>query len=171
MSGRTRAIVTAATGATWTYVVLDFLMHAVVLAPWWRATHAFWLPTAELAGRIPLAYLAFAIHCGSLTGLLTVLHGEKPTVFNGLRLGAFVGIVFGVTSTLGAYSVIRLPASFLLVGPASTAVGSAGAGAAASWVLGGSRRWRRVGVLLASGLALLVVAIVAQNVVPGLRAE
>ena len=171
MGGRTRSIVAAATGATWTYVVLDFLMHAVVLAPWWRATSAFWLQPGELAWRIPFAYLAFVIYCASLTALLAVLHGDEPNVLTGLRLGAFVGIVFGVTSACGAYSVVRLPVSFLLVGPATTAIGSAGAGAAASWVLGGARRWRRVGILLGGGLALIVVGVVVQNVVPGLRAE
>ena len=37
--------------------------------------------------------------------------------------------------------------------------------------VGGARRWRRVGVLLVSGLAPFVVGVVVQNAVPGLRAE
>jgi hypothetical protein len=163
MSERKRAVVAAATGASWSYIVLDFLMHAVVLAPWWRATEASWLPPLELAKRIPLAYGAFALYCASLTVLLTVVHGEQPPVLTGLRFGALVGIVFGVTSALGVYSVVQVPTSFLLVGPASTAIGSAGAGAAAAWVLSGSRRWRRVGALLVVGLALFVIGVVAQN--------
>jgi hypothetical protein len=163
MSERTRAVVAAATGATWSYVILDFLMHAVILAPWWRATGGFWLPPLDMARRIPFAYGGFAIYCVSLTVLLTVVHGEEPPVLAGVRLGALVGIVFGFTSALGAYSVVRMPPSFLLVGPASTAIGSAGAAAAAAWVLRGGRRWRRVGVLLAAGLALFVGGVVAQN--------
>ena len=135
-------------GASWSYIVLDFLLHAVVLAPWWRATQAFWLPPLELAKRIPFAYGAFVIYCASLTVLLTVVRGEQPLVLTGLRFGAFVGIVFGVTSALGAYSVVEMPISFLLVGPGTTAIGSAGAGAAAAWILSGRPKvaegWRSV---------------------------
>jgi hypothetical protein len=163
MSERKQAVFAAAVGASWSYIVLDFLLHAVVLASWWRVTQAFWLPPLELAKRIPFAYGAFVIYCTSLTVLLTALRGERPAVLTGLRFGALVGMVFGVTSSLGAYSVVQMPISFLLVGPASTAMGSAGAGAAAAWILGGSRRWRRVGVLFAVGLGLFVLGAVAQN--------
>jgi hypothetical protein len=163
MSERKRAIVAAAMGASWSYIVLDFLLHAVVLAPWWRATQAFWLPPLELAKRIPFAYGAFLTYCTSLTVLLIAVRGEQPPVLTGLRFGAFVGIVFGVTSALGAYSVVQMPISFLLVGPGSTAIGSAGAGAAAAWILSGRRRWRRVGALFVAGLALFVLGMVAQN--------
>ena len=163
MSERKQAAAAAAIGASWSYIVLDFLLHAVALAPWWRATQAFWLPPLELAKRIPFAYGAFVIYCATLTVLLIAVHGERPPVLTGLRFGVFVGVVFGVTSALGGYSVVRMPRSFLLVGPASTAIGSAGAGAAAAWILSGSRRWRRVGVLFTAGIALFVLGVVAQN--------
>jgi hypothetical protein len=170
MSGTKRAIAAAATSAWWSYVVLDFLTHAVVLAAWWRATEAFWLPPPELARRIPVAYGVFAIYCASLTVLLTVIHGQQPPVLTALRFGAVVGLVFGLTSVLGAYCVVRIPPTFLLVGPAGTAVASAGAGAAAAWVLRGSRRWRRVGVLFGVGLALLLGGVLVQNVLHAWRA-
>jgi hypothetical protein len=163
MTERKQAIVAAAMGASWSYIVLDFLLHAVVLAPWWRATQAFWLPPLELAKRIPFAYGAFLIYCASLTVLLITVHGERPPLLTGLRFGVFVGIVFGVTSALGGYSVVQMPRSFLLVGPATTAIGSAGGGAAAAWILSGRRRWRRVGILFAAGLALFVLGVVVQN--------
>jgi hypothetical protein len=163
MSERKQAVVAATMGASWSYIVLDFLLHAVVLAPWWRATQAFWLPPLELAKRIPLAYGAFVIYCASLTVLLIAVRGEQPPVLTGLRIGATVGTLFGVTSALGGYSVVEMPVSFLLVAPASTAIDSAGAGAAAAWILCGSRRWRRVGVLFAAGLALFALGVVAQN--------
>jgi hypothetical protein len=169
MSGRERTIAAAATGAWWSYVVLDFLTHAVVLAGWWRATGEFWLPPLELARRIPVAYGVFAIYCASLTMLLIVVRGQQPPVPTGLRFGALVGLVFGVTSALGSYCLVRVPSSFLLVGPASTAIASAGSGAAAAWVLGGTRRWSRVGVLFAAGLALLIAGVVAQNVLNARR--
>ena len=84
MTERKQAVVAAAMGASWSYIVLDFLMHAVVLAPWWRATEAFWLPPLELAKRIPFAYGAFVIYCASLTVLLichrTLKTGQAGTV-------------------------------------------------------------------------------------------
>ena len=169
MSQRARAIGAAATGAWWTYIVMDFMTHAVLLAAWWRATAAFWLAPAELVRRIPVAYAGFALYSVGLTVLLAIVHGEKPRVREGLRLGAIVGIVFGVVSALGIYSAVRLPASFLLVGPVSTAVASAGAGAGAAWVLSGSRSWRRVGALVGMGILVLVVGIVIQNALHGQR--
>ena len=164
MNERKQAIIAAAIGASWSYIVLDFMIHAVILASWWRATGVFWLSPLELTRRIPFAYGAFALYCAGLTVLLTVVHGKKPLLLTGLRFGALVGIVFGVISSLEAYSILKMPASFLLVGPASTAICSAGAGAAAAWVLGGGRKWRRVGTLAAAGLALFLIGVVAQNV-------
>ncbi len=98
MRGKWKAIAAAATGAWWSYVVLDFLTHAVVLAGWWRTTEVFWLPPANLAKRIPVAYAVFAIYCASLTLLLHALRGQRPPVSTGLRFGALVGLVFGLTS-------------------------------------------------------------------------
>ena len=164
MSGKRKALAAAAIGAWWSYVVLDFLTHAVLLAGWWRATEVFWLPPAELARRIPVAYGVFAIYCASLTVLLAALRSQQPLVSTGLWFGALVGLVFSLTGALGMYCLVRVPLSFMLVGPLGTTVASGGAGAAAAWVLSGGRRWRRVGVLFAAGLALLVVGVVAQNV-------
>jgi hypothetical protein len=163
MRERKHALAAAALGASWSYIVLDFLLHAVLLVPWWRATQAFWLSPLELAKRVPFAYGAFVIYGVSLTVLLTAVRGEQPPVLTGLRFGALAGIVFGVASSLGAYSVVRMPISFLVVGPGSTAIDSAGAGAAAAWILSGSRGWRRLGVLIVAGLALFVLGAVAQN--------
>lgn len=160
----------AAAGAWWSYTVLDFLTHALVLAPWWRATAAFWLEPHEMARRIPLAYAGFAVYSLGLAVLLVVLKGEWPTVGMGLRLGAVLGLVFGVASTLGIYSAVDLPTSFLWVGPVGPAIASAGAGAAAAWVLGGARRWRRVGAVVGLGLLALVAGIVIQNALHPQRA-
>jgi hypothetical protein len=164
MRDRARAVAPAAVGAWWAYVVVDFLTHAVVLARWWRATGAFWLAPHELARRIPIAYAGFAIYCLGLVALLVLLRGERPSVGTALRLGAIVGIAYGVASALCIYSAVDLPASFLLVGPAAVTVASATAGAAGAWVLGGVGRWRRVGAALGLGLLALIAAILAQNV-------
>jgi hypothetical protein len=167
VSGKWKGIAAAAIGAWFSYVVLDFLTHGVVLAGWWRATEVFWLPPADLARRIPVAYGVFALYCASLTVLLDALRGKQAPVLTGLRFGTLVGFLFGLTSALGMYCLVRVPVSFMLVGPISTTVASGGAGAAAAWVSSGDRKWRRVGVLFAAGVALLVVGVIAQNVLHG----
>lgn len=61
-----RAFLAAATGAWCTYLVLDFMAHAVFLASYWRATETYWLPPLQLFRRIPLAYAVFAVQCAVL---------------------------------------------------------------------------------------------------------
>ena len=56
MSGRGQAIIPSVVAALWSYVVLDFAIHAVVLAAWWRDTGAFSLSPIEMAKRIPVGY-------------------------------------------------------------------------------------------------------------------
>ena len=157
------AVLPAAVAAWWSYVVLDFVTHAVVLASWWRSTQTYWLPPPELFRRIPIGYASFALYSAALTWLLARLYGERPGVRIGLRFGATAGLAFGLMSALGAYSLFRLSKSFLLVVPASTTVESVAAGAAAGWVLGASRPWRRVALVFGIGLLLFVGGVVAQN--------
>jgi len=152
----------AAVAAWWSYVVLDFLTHAVVLASWWRSTQTYWLPPQELFNRIPIGYASFAVYCAALTWLLARMYGERAGVRIGLRFGAIAGLVFGLMSALGTYSLFRVPLPFFLVVPASTTVESAAAGAAAGWVLQ-ARPGRRLALVFGAGLLLIVVGVVAQN--------
>jgi hypothetical protein len=154
----------AATVAAWCgYVVIDFLTHAIFLASWWRATESYWLPPVELFRRIPFGYASFAIYCAVLSWLLVRLYGERLDLPKGLRFGAIAGLVSGVGSVLGTYSAFPMPASALLVWPASITLDSAVAGAVAAWILTGEHRWRRVGLVIAAALLLLVVAVLIQN--------
>jgi hypothetical protein len=170
MSGKGWAVLPSAAAAFWTYVVLDFAIHAVVLASWWRDHGTFSLSLLELAQRIPIGYASFAIYCVGLCWLLATQHFGEPGVLVGLRVGALAGIAYGVMFGLGVYSIARIPASFLVLGPASTAVCSAGAGGAGAWALGG-RRWRRLGLVVLGGVVVLILAIVAQNMLQIYPAE
>ncbi len=153
----------AATGAWCTYLVIDFMVHAVFLASYWRATEAYWLPPLELLRRIPLAYLLFAIHSVVLTWLLRRLYPERLSFATGLRFGALAGLFLGISSALGNYTVFRMPPSALLVGPASVTSELAAAGAVAAWVLVAKRPWRRVALVFLAALVLFVVGVVIQN--------
>jgi hypothetical protein len=151
--------------AWWAFIAIDFVIHAVFLESWWQGTAAFWLPPVELAKRLPFAYAGFAFYCTALCWLM--LRIGAPRVADGLKLGATVGAVFGGVAALGIYSIVRIPASFLLVGPVSTTLCSAGACGAAAWVSSGVRKWRRMSLVLAAGLGAFVVGVVAQNVLRG----
>jgi hypothetical protein len=146
------------------YLALDFLTHAVFLASWWRATETYWLPPIEMFRRIPLGYASFALYCAGLTWLLVRFYGDQLPVSRGVQVGFIGGLIFGLTTTVGGYSILRLPASLLLVAPATTAIESAAAGGAAAWVLRGARRWRRVGLIFGVTVLCFVVGVVIQSV-------
>jgi len=145
------------------YVVLDFLLHGVFLASWWRATERYWLPPRELFRLIPLSYAAFAIYCAAVTGLLARLYGARLKLVTGLGFGAVAGVVTGVASVLAVYSVFRVPRLALLVWPISVAVESTIAGAVAAWTLIAGRPWRRAGLVFGVAVIFLILGVVVQN--------
>jgi hypothetical protein len=153
----------AALAAWLGYLVLDFLMHGVFLAAWWRAAEPYLLPPRDMLRLVPLGYASFAIYCGALAWLLARLYGERLGVVSGLRFGVLAGLVSGVASALGTYSAFRMPPAALLVWPASVVVESAIAGALAAWTLVAQRPWRRVGLVLCAAIALFIVGVVIQN--------
>ena len=162
--GMTMAKLLPAVVAGWlAYLVLDFLGHAVLRAPWWRATESYWLPPQELFRRIPFAYASFAIYCAALGWWLGRLQDEPPSLAKGLRFGAIAGLVFGFASVLGTYSALRMPASSLLVWPGSVLLDSTAAGGAIAWVLAAPRRWPRVGIVAGAAVALFIIGVVVQN--------
>ena len=113
-----------------------------------------------------LGHLSFAIYCAASTWLLIRLYGSHPKVTTGLRFGASAGLFLGVASAMGNYSVFRMPISALIVWPASLTVESAGAGAAAAWVIAANRPWRRLALAFAIAALLLVLGVVIQTLIP-----
>jgi hypothetical protein len=160
------AFLPAVISAWFAYLVIDFLTHAVVIASYWRATASYWLPPRELFRMIPLSYALFAIYCVVSTWLMIRLYGNRPPLFIGLRFGATAGMLLGGYAALGSYCIFRMPASALIVWPLSVTVASAGAGAAAAWVLTGDHPWRRFGFVFGAAVLLFVLGVVAQNLLP-----
>jgi hypothetical protein len=156
-------VVAAALSAWLVFLVLDFLAHAVILASWWRATEAYWLPPMELFRRIPFGYGAFALFVGTMTWLLVRLRGPQPSMAEALRFGALAGLLAGAGSVMGAYSILAMPPSALLVWTVSTVLESMGAAAAAAWTLRAPRPQRRVLLVLLLTLVLFVIGVILQN--------
>jgi hypothetical protein len=151
--------------AAWlAYLAVDFLTHAVLLAAWWTANAASFLPPAELFRRIPFAYLSFLIYSGLLVWLLQRLLGARPAVGASLRLAAWAGLAFGIVTTLGNYSVFSVPPSTLIVWPVSMLAGSLAAGAAASSVLNAPGPWRRLLLVFLAALGVLILGVLLQNI-------
>jgi len=162
--GTLRAKLLPAVLAAWlAYLVLDFLTHGVFLAAWWRAAEPYLLPPCDMLRLIPVGYAAFAIYCGALVWLLARLYGERLSASSGLRFGVVAGLVSGVASALGTYSVFRMPPTALLIWPASMVVESAVAGLVATWVIVARRPWRRAVLILCAAIVLFVVGVVTQN--------
>ncbi|MCL4836998.1 MAG: hypothetical protein KJ058_03400 [Thermoanaerobaculia bacterium] len=153
-----------ATAAAWlSYVAVDFVTHAVVLAPWWRATGSFWLPPMQLARRIPFGYLSFVLYAGGLVWLMPRVVGERPRSSRAAAYAAVVGLLVGLVQALANYSVFAMPVSALFVWPLSVTLGSVGGGLAAASVLRAPRPARRLLVVFAVALAIIVVGVVLQN--------
>ena len=156
--------ITAAAVAAWLiYLAIDFLLHAVILAGWWKATESYWLSQQELFRRIPFAYALFAIYCLVLTWLFVRLYGDRRTFGAALRFGAIAGLVFGFSTILANFSVFRMPASAFLVWPGSFLIESTVACAVANWILDAERPWRRVGLVFGVTVLLIIVSVVLQN--------
>lgn len=165
--GRGSSLAAAVFAAWWAYVVIDFVIHAVLLQRWWRSTASFWLPPVELAKRLPIGYAGIALYCTGLCWLMTRIRTDAWRVLDGTKVGAVSGGVFGSVATLGVYSIVRVPPSFLPIGVISTTACSTAAGAAATWVASGTRKWRRVMVVLAVGFGIFAVGVVAQSMLRG----
>jgi hypothetical protein len=160
-SGSHRA---AAVLSAWlVFLAVDFLLHAVVLAPWWRATEASWLPPAELFRRIPFAYAAFALYCAALVWLIARPVASPVTLVRGALVGLWAGLVTGVVWIFAVYSVLPVPISALAVWPISTTVESALAGGVAVTVMTSARPWRRSAAVFGFVLVTVVGAVVLQN--------
>jgi hypothetical protein len=87
----------------------------VLLADWWRATEAYWLPPMELFRRIPVGYGAFGILAGTMTWLLVRLRGPRPSMPEAMRFGALAGLLSGAGTVMAASSILRMPGSILVV--------------------------------------------------------
>jgi hypothetical protein len=154
----------AAVAGWFAYLAVDFLVHAVFLSQWWRATESYWLPPRELFRRIPFGYLSFAIYCAVLAWLLRRLYGDRLNLSNGVRFGAIAGLVSGLASVLGTYSAFRMPPSSLVVWPASILLDSTVVGGVTAWVLIAGRPWRRVGLVVLAAVVLFILGVVVQNI-------
>jgi hypothetical protein len=156
-------IIAAAVGAWLIFLSIDFLLHAVILATWWKKTADFWLSPEDLFRMIPIGYLSFAIYCGALTWLFVRIFVGRRTIGTAFGFGAIAGLVYGVSTVLANYAVFVMPRALLLVWSGSILIESTFACATASWVLDTERSWRRVGLVFGAAVLIFILSVVLQN--------
>ncbi len=156
-------IALGATAGWFASLAVDFIGHGVALSRYWESTAAYWRPPAELFHLIPIGYAAIAIYCGGLSWLLKRLYPGAGAV-TGMRLGALTGLIFYASSTLGTFSVFRMPLSGVVLWTLLGGAESTTAGAAIGWVQGSARPVRCTLCVLAAALVVIALGIVTQNV-------
>jgi hypothetical protein len=156
-------LIPAFVGAWLGYLIVDFLLHAVILASWWHATETYWLPQSELFRRIPFAYASFAIYCFALTWLIMRFHSNNVQPINGMQFGALAGMVYGTVYVLGTYSVFPMPSLVLILWPLSVVLESAIAGGIAAWIMTAEHPWKQVIKVFGVSIVFFILGVVIQN--------
>lgn len=82
---------------------VDFFLHGGLLAAIYIQDSPFLLSTLDSFRRIPLGYLALLVSAGFLVWIMN--RASVKGWRNGLRTGAFIGTVLGVSLILGLYSI------------------------------------------------------------------
>lgn len=163
-----RRTIVAGLSAWFVFVAVDFLGHGVLLSGYWDATSQFWRPDDELFRLIPIAYATFLVYCFFLVWVLGRAFPNATRLVHGGLVGAGLALVFGIVGWLGAFTVLPMPWSAVVIWTAWGIVESAGAGMAAVRVLTSVRPLRQLGVVAAFAAGIVVAGIILQTTL-GLR--
>lgn len=104
---------------------VDFLIHGGLFAAAYLPSSPFLLPDVEAFRRIPFGYLALLVSAGFLTWILarTATRGWRQ----GLVVGLSLGVVMGLSFTLGLFSIstagVQLLSAWFLAQVLEMAVG------------------------------------------------
>lgn len=108
-----------------TWSVLDFIMHRIILGESYQETAGMWRPAAEM--HMGLIYLGTLIFATVFVAIYTLLFGEKG-LLPGLKYGLLLGIGMGFSMGYGSYAVMPIPFSMAFTWFTGTVVESVAAG-------------------------------------------
>ena len=97
------------------FLMLDFLVHAVILNSFWARECPALKTKEELFHLIPFGYLSFLILTIMIGWLYTRLFKSSGDVKKGLAFGAIAGGLFALSNFFGWYSFLNLPPLFLFL--------------------------------------------------------
>jgi len=155
------------TFAAWSvFIAVDFLLHAVIFAPWWKANGSYWLPPFELFNLIPFAYASFLINCFVLVWLIVRVYGDKPNLLKVISFGAIAGLFYGFSITFANYSLFPMPNSSLFLWPLSFTIELTLVSITARWVLIAKQTLKRAMLCFLIAILIIVIGTVIQNIFP-----
>jgi hypothetical protein len=98
----------------WLVIIgIDFFFHASLLASIWKQELTAVKPLDELALLIPFGYLSFLLLTILIGYLFAHVFKEKPPLKEAIKFAIIFGGLFSLSSFLGQFSFLNLPAVFL----------------------------------------------------------
>lgn len=154
----------AAFAAWLVFLMIDFLAHATVLKTFWDKGYSALKPLDKLFILIPFGYLGFLVLTLLIGWVYVCIYGLSGNGIKGVRFGALFGGLFGLSTFLGWYSALDLPADFIFFISLVYFVEILGV----SWIFGflyqpqsiKKRFWLVIGIVFAG----LVIGVAIQNV-------
>ena len=99
--------------AWFVFLMLDFLIHAVLLDSFWAQSHTALKTREELFRLIPFGYLSFLLLTILFGAVYAQLFKSNGGTKKGLVFGAVGGGLFALANFFGWYSFLTLPPLFL----------------------------------------------------------
>lgn len=94
------------------WMVLDFLIHAVILSGAYEQTKELWRPEGEM--KMTLMYIVSLISAVGFVLLYSWFVSDK-SMMTGLKFGLMVGLIWGISMGYGSYSVMPITYGTALV--------------------------------------------------------
>ncbi|MFC1564347.1 hypothetical protein ACFL6G_05385 [candidate division KSB1 bacterium] len=97
------------------FLMIDFILHASLLAKLWQSGYPALKSLKELALLIPTGYLSFLILTILVCWIYLTFYREDPGLKQTIKFGVVFGGLFSAANMLGLYSYIELPVIFILL--------------------------------------------------------
>lgn len=91
-----------------TFAVLDFLIHGLMLRGMYMASAALWRPQEEMMAMMPFMYFVTAVSSLAFTAIYAYLV-RGASVGAGAKYGLLYGVGVGFSMGFGTYAMMPLP--------------------------------------------------------------
>lgn len=115
-----------------TITILDGVVHGILLQDTYEDTAHLWRPMEEM--KMGLMHVVTLINTILFVSLFAAFC-PKPTLSLGLRFGAIIGLMSGISMGIGSYSYMPIPMHLALVWLASTFLQLTFAGAITGFIM------------------------------------
>ena len=88
---------------------LEYIIHGVLLAPWYAETPQYWRTQSDMMGRIRWMYLGYAFFAALFTYVFTRGYEGKPGIGEGVRYGFWIGLLLCLPTMFINHTVFPYP--------------------------------------------------------------